>query len=103
MGHIYEWIEEEMWNRALDMEPRLESVLDVIVFPWSDDWDWDPAHYAKKNLIAILKDEAGNKIGELHFRIIVNPDYGEMEEPLWIIDEASVKLKLCSLSGVSGT
>lgn len=96
MGHMYDWIEDVIWNHVLDLEPQLEPVLDVIEFPWhrNGDWDWDPALYARKDLVAFLKDKSDNTIGEIHFMIIVNPCYGELEEPLWIIDEDNIKVKL---------
>ena len=40
-----------------------------------------------------MKDENENKVGEVHFRIVVNEMFGEMYEDLWRISRRSLKLK----------
>ncbi|PIU51042.1 hypothetical protein COS91_06580 [Candidatus Desantisbacteria bacterium CG07_land_8_20_14_0_80_39_15] len=89
MGHIYEWMEDEIWDFARDKGVQ----FDHIEFPWNGNFDWDPASFARQDIVAILKDENENKVGEVHFRIVVNEMFGEMYEDLWRISRRSLKLK----------
>jgi hypothetical protein len=89
MGHIYEWMEDEVHDFARDKGAE----FDTIEFPWKENFDWDPASFARQNLVAILKDENEKAVGEVHFRIVINEMFGEMYEDLWRISRRSLKLK----------
>jgi len=83
-----DWIEEEIHNLASDAG----ITFDAIEFPWEGDPFWDPSVFARRDLVAVLRDEKGKSVGEVRFRIIVNPDYGKEYEYLWIVDEESVEV-----------
>jgi len=89
MGHIYEWMEDEIYDFAKDEGIEFEE----IEFPWKDNFDWDPEALARKDSVALLKDRSGNIVGKGHFKIVVNPNYGEPYEYLWIIDENSLRVE----------
>lgn len=86
MGHIYDWMEEEICDYARDEGIEFEEVM----LPWRGNPEWDPKMFARKDLTAVLKDKNGQVVGEVRFRIVVNPKYGETYEYLWKIDEKSV-------------
>ena len=88
MGNVYDWMEDEIGNFARDAGIE----FDEVVFPWRGNPEWDPATFARKDLVAVLKDEDSRTVGEVCFRIIVNPDYGKTYEYLWKIDEKSVRV-----------
>ena len=89
MGHIYDCMGDEINDFARDKGVKFKD----IEFPWKDSLDWDPEPIARKNLVALLKDENQNPVGKVHFKIIVNPHYGEPYEHLWIIDGKSLKIE----------
>jgi len=88
MGHINAGMEEALQNVLVDTSVD----YDHIIYPWEDNWNWDPAPYARKPLAAEAVDEDDEVIAKVHFEIVVNPDYGEMYEPIWIIDEGTIKV-----------
>ena len=86
MGHTYNWMEDEICDFARDK--GLE--FDDVIFPWKGNPDWDPVAFARKDLVATLKDKNGQDIAEVHFRIVVNPNYGETYEYLWKLDSLRI-------------
>ena len=68
MGNVNDWMEDEMCDFAGDKGVE----FDDVILPWKG-----KATFARKDLVAILRDEDNRAVGKVHFGIIVSPDYGK--------------------------